>query len=147
MIEKFCTFQEIRSTLHNFVQYMYEDDTIIRKLFLQERIDHRLWCRKIVKMGEWATLFDELIFCYLIKANLVVVGNYSNGFICSDMQKYLTDQLKIRHDISKNGTIFIYHHAYGSPLLRTYNANHFGYLAPILHPNFQISIDTIQALI
>ena len=84
--DKFDSVREIRSSLQLNVQHLYNSDPILKRLFEFEKKDYKIWCREVIVMGTWAGLFEQLIFSYFMKINLVVVGNYLNGFISSDMQ-------------------------------------------------------------
>ena len=54
--------------------------------------------------------------------------------------------LKIQKNVSENGTIFIYFHIYGKPLLRSRNGNHFAYLESVTELNFSVDVNTIQLI-
>ena len=100
--------------------------------------------------------FESLRDFKILEAKVTAIENYLQT--CNvDLVEYAeelatagaTSQsvVQISHDITENGTIYIYHHMCGSPLLKTFQANHFAYLEPIPNPNFRLGIDTIREII
>ena len=84
-------------------------------------------------MRVWATTFDTLIFSYIMKLNVIVIGNYLNGFSANNMHHYLL-QLRLPDVIPDKPAIHVYFHRLGSPLEITSNCSHFSYLKPTSIP-------------
>ena len=112
-------------------------------IFQHFEIDFDTWCKNIVSVSEWATSMDILLFSYVTKWNVIVVGNYLNGLLANSNQLYLTHILKMQLNILTNGTIHILFHKFGQPLDKITNGNHFAYLKPLSKPPFIIGVNSI----
>ena len=131
--EKFNGVQDLRQYLRDVVAYWYPSDRLLQCLFSYERQDVTLWCSMITRMGVWATTFDTLIFSYIMTLNVIVIGNYLNGFSANNMHHYLL-QLRLPDVIPDKPAIHVYFHRFGSPLEIANNCNHFAYLKPTSIP-------------
>ena len=80
--------------------------------------------------GVWATTFDTLILSYVMKLNVIVIGNYLNGFSANSMHYYLP-QLRLPIIIEVELSIRVYFNQFVSPLEMVDDGNHFVYLEPI----------------
>ena len=96
-----------------------------------------------VRVGEWATNIDILLFSYVTKWNVVVVTDYLNGLNLTSNQQYLNNILHIERDISTKGTIHILFHKFAQPLDKAANGNHFSYLEPVSIPPFIFRVNSI----
>ena len=67
------------------VNYLIPNDLVLRHLFTYERIECTQLCLTITRMGEWARTFDMLMFSFVLKLNVIVIGNYFNGFFANNM--------------------------------------------------------------
>ena len=68
------------------------------------------------------------------------------GFHCTSTSHELRI-LKIPGNYSNNGRIVLYNHIYGAPLRRSDSFNHFAYLKPIDANIYEMTNNTIQAVI
>ena len=143
---KYDNVKEIRSYLKQVVEIRFETDIILQQIFIKSSEDCKLWCGRITTMGEWTTTFDQLVFSYCFKVNIISIGNYSNGFISNNMQNYLRTLLGTSTNISQNGHLHVFFHTYGSPLIGCINGNHYAYLQPITKPRSTIPNNTIKLL-
>ena len=144
--KRFGSVQEMKLFVKDTVLVQYRNDLLLRKIFLLENMDYKSWCSKMMNEGEWATTCEMMVFSYVLSFNIIIVGNYMNGFVMNDMQSCLSNALKIQKNVSENGTIFIYFHIYGKPLLRSRNGNHFAYLESVTELNFSVDVNTIQLI-
>ena len=62
LLEQFDSTNDIRSYLSQTVQLTYNNDPLLRKIFTKDRVDYNLWCLKILRDGEYAETFDQLVF-------------------------------------------------------------------------------------
>ena len=148
--EQFDTTDDIRSYLSQSVQSTYNNDSLLRKIFYKEKVNHNMWCLKILKNGEWAESIDQLICSYILNFNAVVVGNFEGRLSSNNMQTYLEVLTRSKKNIAIHGTIHIFHHVCGNPLIRCTDlvrANHFAYLHPVSENSFSIESNTIRQII
>ena len=75
---RFSDVKSLRQFLTGMVSLWFDNDQLLRSLFLFEGVDHKVWCSTISCKGAWATTFDMLIFAYVFKINIITVGNYMN---------------------------------------------------------------------
>ena len=120
-------------------------------LFLFEGKDYKAWCKATAYNGTWATIFDMLIFSYVLKVNIVLVGNYLKEFLRNDMRVYFLRQnqrlkTSLHVWIPENPVIHLFFHAFSNPLQRTSNGNHFGYLESIPIPTFVVEPNVIKVV-
>ena len=81
-------------------------------------------------MGEWANTFEICVFSYVMKINVIGIGNYLGSFSANNMHEYGV-QLRLPDTFSDKPTIHVYFHKYGYPFEMNNNGNHFAYLEPI----------------
>ena len=151
LAERFKNVNSLRLYITGMVSLWFENDGVLRSLFLFEGKDYKAWCKTTACNGTWATTFDMLIFSYVLKVNIVSVGNYLEGFLHNDMRAYFLRQnqhleTSLHEWIPENPVIHIFFHAFGNPLQRTSNGNHFGYLESIPTPTFAVEPNTIKAV-
>ena len=146
MSNRFKDVEELRLYLSSMVLCSFHNDELLQKIFQSYRIDYNSWDTYITNMHEWAKQLDILVFSYIMKFNVISVGNYSNGFILNNMQSYLNQMLRLEeNNILENDTVYVYFHNIGRPLEKMTNGNHFAYLEPIAVPNLIIATNTIVA--
>ena len=79
----------------------------------------------------------------MMKINVIVIGNYLNGFSANRIYSYLL-QLRLPNIILAEPAIHVYHSLFGSPLEMVNNSNHFAYLEPITTPVYASMDNDIQ---
>lgn len=151
LAKRFSNANSLRQYVTDMVSLWFENDGILRSLFLFEGKDYKYWVKRTACNGTWASTFDMLVFSYVLKVNVVSVGNYLEGFACNDMRVYFRTQnphlpSSLKECIPEDNAIFIYFHLFGKPLEKTINGNHFGYLESIPTPNFVVEPNTIKAV-
>ena len=78
----------LRQYLSSVVSTCFRDDEVIQNLFEYEGVNYKNWCKSIETDGRWTSTFDMLIFSYVMKTNVITVGNYLNGFSIQSMKNY-----------------------------------------------------------
>ena len=129
---RFQTVSEIRYYLRASVLMGIGSDRLLLKIFEYYRIDYNQWINHIIVMNTWATPLDMLLCSYMLKTNIISVGNYGGGILQNNTRSSLTSILR-RYctNINMDHTVYMYFHNYGSPLEKITNGNHFGFLAKI----------------
>ena len=149
--KRFDDVQSLREFFTGMVSLWFENDPLLRSLFMFEGKDYKSWYITTSRKGTWATTFDMLVFSYVFKVNVVSVGNYLNGFIVNDMRLYFLMQNQhlepsFQDLIPEKPVIHVFFHTFGSPLQKISNGNHFAYLEPIPTPNFLVGTNTIKVV-
>ena len=151
LAKRFSNVNSLRQYVTDMVSLWFENDGVLRSLFLFEGKDYKHWAKRTANNGTWASTFDMLVLSYVLKVNIVSVGNYLEGFACNDMRVYFMTQnphlpSSLKECIPKDPVIHIYFHLFGNPLEKTSNGNHFGYLEPIPTTSFVVQPNTIKAV-
>ena len=141
---RFKDVQAIRFHLRGMVSDWYHNDYCLQQIFKVYESDISSWCCDIVKEHRWATSLDMLLFSYVTKVNVVIVGNYTSNFEIHSNQYLLINQLKLNVNVSMYGTIHILYHIFKHPLYKMQDGNHFAYLKPVIAPTIRIEINTIK---
>ena len=89
LLEQFDSTNEIRSYSSQTVQLTYNNDSLLRRIFHKDRVDYNMWCLKILKDGEYAETFDQLICSYILNFYAIIISNYDGRFSSNNMQSYL----------------------------------------------------------
>lgn len=115
---------DLRQQLNAIVLYLSIFDPVVSKLFKNHNKYISSWCSNITQMGERVTTFDALIFSYVMRVNVIIIGNYDNVLITNNMHSYL-QQLRVHNSIPDKPAIHIYFHKSGSLLEKGSNVDHF----------------------
>ena len=86
LLEQFDSTNEIRCYLSQTVQTTYNNDPLLRRIFYKDRVDYNMWCLKILKDGEYAETFDQLICSYILNFNAIIISNFEGRFSSNNMQ-------------------------------------------------------------
>ena len=126
----------LRQYLSSVVSTCFRDDEVVQNLFEYEGVNYKNWCKSIETDGRWKSTFDMMIFSYVMKTNVITVGNYLNGFSIQSMKNYfhtINPHLEVSDQgfIPEHPQIHIFFHIHKSPLVGASSGNHFGYLQPI----------------
>lgn len=78
----------LRQYLSSVVLTCFQNDDVLQSLFLFEGITRKDWCESIVIDGRWTSTFDVIVFSYVMKINVITVGNYMNGFSVQSSKTY-----------------------------------------------------------
>ena len=125
----------LRQYLSSVVSTCFRDDEVIQNLFEYEGVNYKNWCKSIETDGRWTSTFDMMIFSYVMKTNVITVGNYLNGFSIQSMKNYfhtINPHLEVSDEgfIPEHPQIHIFFHIHKNPLVGASSGNHFGYLQP-----------------
>ena len=127
---RFNSIQELRIYLKDMVNYLIPNEPGLQRLFTFKRIDYAQWCLRITRMGEWANTFEIFIFSYVMKINVIGIGNYLGSFSENNMHEYAL-QLRLPDTFPDKPSIHLYFHKCGHPLEMNNNGNNFAYLEPL----------------
>ena len=90
-----------------------------------------------------------MIFSYVMKTNVITVGNYLNGFSIQSMKNYfhtINPHLEVSDEgfIAEHPQIHIFFHIHKNPLVGASSGNHFGYLQPLSSCTLHFDKNTIK---
>ena len=140
----------LRQYLSSVVLSCFQNDNVLQSLFVFEGITCKDWCDSIVIDGRWTSTFDVIVFAYLMKVNVIAVGNYLNGFTIQSArnsvfiinpyldvasQQYIPEEPKVVH---------LYFHMHLYPLVGETLGNHFVYLEPLSTCNLDLKVKSIR---
>ena len=95
----------LRQYLSSVVLTCFKNDDVLQSLFLFEGITSKDWCESIVIDGRWTSTFDVIVFSYVMKINVITVGNYMNGFSVQSSKTYF-NTIKSSSNTSFESDIF-----------------------------------------
>ena len=139
----------LRQYLSSVVSTCFRDDEVVQNLFEYEGVNYKNWCKSIETDGRWTSTFDRMIFSYVMKTNVITVGNYLNGFSIQSMKNYfhtINPHLEVSDQgfIPEHPQIHIFFHIHKSPLVGASSGNHFGYLQPLSSCTLNFDTNTIK---
>ena len=141
----------LRQYLSSVVLTCFKNDDVLQSLFLFEGITSKDWCESIVIDGRWTSTFDVIVFSYVMKINVITVGNYMNGFSVQSSKTYF-NTINPHLDgtsqqwIPDEPTIYLFFHMHLSPLVPAPSGNHFGFLEPLLTCQFKLEVNSIKEM-
>ena len=74
------------------ISLQYKKYEALQSILVSTEKYYNSWCSSIERYGEWASAFDILVFFYVLRVNVIKVGNYLNGFINNNTQSYIYQQ-------------------------------------------------------
>ena len=86
MLLNFNDVYNLKSYVASTVESMVQYNIVLQKIFQSYKTNCLLWAERFRTMNEWAQKIDMLIIAYVLKINIITVGNYVHGFILNDMQ-------------------------------------------------------------
>ena len=122
--DRIHSVQELRFYLRDMVHYLIPNDLVLQRIFSHEQINHAQWCQRITIMGEWANTLDTFIFSYLMKINVIGIGNYLGRFHENNMHVY-AQQLRLPSTFPDKPAIHVYFHKYGHALEMNASGDYF----------------------
>ena len=140
----FKCVRELRAYLQKQVSNLLDFDVNLYKIFQYHDVDINQWLHNIVSMHKWSSNVDVNLFCYIAKWNVIIVGNYMNGFVVNNHYLELNNILNLQSNILTNGTIHMLFHKCNHPLERTRIGNHYAYLEPLSTPPFHMEMNSIK---
>ena len=69
--KRFDDVQSLREFFTGMVSLWFENDPLLRSLFMFEGKDYKSWYITTSRKGTWATTFDMMVFLYVFKVNVV----------------------------------------------------------------------------
>ena len=105
--DEFKCVQDIRVYLHKIVLETVGSDYYLQSIFNYCNHDPFMWCINIVQSGKWANRLDVLVFTYIMKMDVITIGNYLNGFVINSHKQFLHNLLNVPINTLADSNIYI----------------------------------------
>ena len=142
---QFSCVQDIRYHLCESVEQSINQDLSIQKIFDLERVNPKDWFTNIVKSHTWTSRLEVSLFSYVMKIDVVTVGNYPNEFMVTSHQKNLWNLINVPMYNPDNRKIYVLYHQQYRPLEKMIKGNNFAYLHPVPYPAISIETNSIKS--
>ena len=120
-------------------------DFHLQAIFNLEQVDPRNWYTEILTPHTWSTRLELLVFSYIMKIDVVSVGNYLNEFMVISHQYVLATLINVPVDNPDNKKIYILYHKHYHPLEKIISGNHFAYLEPVTYQVISMETNSITS--
>ena len=128
-------------SLRDFVVNQIKKDPLSKEIFHSiESVNHDdngttfdSWVSNLSNRGTWQGTTAAVFVCRYLECNVTIVSNFPSGFHIVNIKKWLT--MIGRDNFIPNSPeaecIYLFHHVYKRPMLRSSNCNHFGFMENI----------------
>ena len=86
LAKRFTNVHSLRLHTAGMVSLWFENDGVLRSLFLFEGKDCKSWSEATACNRTWTTNFDMLMCLCVLKVNILSVGNHLEGFVINDVR-------------------------------------------------------------
>ena len=103
----------------------------VYQVLQDDRVSLQDFINRLKQSGQWGSTLDMVFSSLVLNVNIISISNMLQKFETFSTMEFFR-KLRLDNYIHSNAeTVYIYHHAFGSPFCPSLNPNHFCTLMPI----------------